>query len=58
MKSSTLEKSKNKKKSLQEREKKRLVSSNVIVKLFISLEKLVIETLPNLNAPQTNAYVQ
>ena len=38
MKSSTLEKSKNKKKSLQEREKKRLVSSNVIVKLFISLE--------------------
>ena len=38
MKSSTLEKSKNKKKSLQEREKQRLVSSNVIVKLFISLE--------------------
>ena len=37
MKSSPLEKSKNKKKSLQERAK-RLVSSNVIVKLFISLE--------------------
>ena len=37
MKSSPLEKSKKKKKSLQEHAKM-LVSSNVIVKLFISLE--------------------